>query len=106
MQSKNITSLVRKFQIKGSVRDARRAGRPVSATSVENLNKLQQSLLRTLQKSSSRLSLELAISNRSVRRMLKKLKIRPYIPRVLQSLDDGDQDKRFKFCETFMTKDN
>ena len=38
--------------------------------------------------------------------MLKKLKMRPYIPRVHQSLHDGDQDRRLQFCEIFMTKVN
>ena len=106
VQSRNITSLIRKFESTGSVNDAQRAGRPVVATSLEKSNELQESLLRTPQKSSRRFSVELAISDRSVRRMLKKLKMKPYIPRVLQSLHDGDQDRRLQFCEIFMTKVN
>ena len=106
VQSQNIKSLIRKFESTGSVRDAQRAGRPVVATSLEKSNELQELLLHTPQKSSRRLSAELAISDRSVCRILKKLKMRPYIPRVLQSLHDGDQDRRLQFCEIFLNKVN
>ena len=90
VQSRNIMSLIRKFERIGSISDVPRSGRPVSATSVEKSAELRESLLSTPQKSCRRLSSELGISDRSVHRILKKLKMRPYIPRVLKSLHDGD----------------
>ena len=66
---------------------------PVSATSVEKSAELRESLLSTPQKSCRCLSSELGISDRCVPRILKKPKMRPYIPGVLQSLHDGDQDR-------------
>jgi hypothetical protein len=30
--------------------------------------------------------------------------MRPYIPRLLQSLHDGDSDRRVEFCERFLAK--
>ena len=62
VQRRNIKSLIRKFESTGSVSDAQRAERPVVATSSEKSNKLQESLLHTPQKSSRRLSAELAIN--------------------------------------------
>ena len=41
VQSRNIKSLIRKFESTGSVRDAQRARRPVVATSLEKSNELQ-----------------------------------------------------------------
>jgi hypothetical protein len=32
------------------------------------------------------------------------MKMKPYIPRLLQSLHDGDSDKRREFCERFLAK--
>ena len=48
VQNRNIKSLVRKFESKGSVSDAQKAGRPVVATSSQKFNELQESLLHTL----------------------------------------------------------
>ena len=45
----------------GSVSDAQIGGRPVVASSLEKSNELQESLLRSLQKSSNSLPGELAI---------------------------------------------
>ena len=77
-----------------------------TAMSLEKSNELQKLLLHTPQKFSRRLSTELANSDRSVCRMLKNLKMRPYVPRVLQSLQDGDQGRRLQFRKIFMTKIN
>ena len=41
VQSRNIKSLIRKFESTGSVRDGQRAGRPVVATSLEKSIELQ-----------------------------------------------------------------
>ena len=106
MQSRNIKNLIRKIESTGNVSDAQRAGRPVVTTSLEKSNELQKLWLHTPQKSSRRLSAELAISDSIVPRMLKNLKMRLYVPRALQSLHDGDQDRQLRFCEIFMTKVN
>ncbi|XP_054449778.1 uncharacterized protein LOC129087027 [Pteronotus mesoamericanus] len=104
VQSRNITSLIRKFEATGSVHDAKRSGRRVSATTEEKAAELRASLLRSPQKSSKCLSGELGISDRSVRRLLDKMKMKPYIPRLLHSLHDGDSDRRVEFCERFLAK--
>ena len=66
VQGRNIKSLVNKFEITGSVNDAPRSGRPITATSDEKGERLCASLINSPQKSVRRLSCELEISRQSV----------------------------------------
>ena len=52
--------------------------------------------------SAKRASNELAISNTSTRRVIKQLKLRVYIPRLVQHLHEDDFDRRKEFCETMI----
>lgn len=47
-------------------------------------------------------SAELGISQRSVQRMLKKLKLKPYRPSLLQALHEDDTGRQLEFCETIL----
>ena len=51
VQGRNIKSLVNKFEITGSVNDAHRSGRPITATSDEKGERLCASLINSPQKS-------------------------------------------------------
>ncbi|KAK7024614.1 hypothetical protein SK128_014825, partial [Halocaridina rubra] len=51
VQSRCITSPIRKFEITGSVNDVPRSGRPVSATAIEKSDDLKESLVHTPWKS-------------------------------------------------------
>lgn len=47
-------------------------------------------------------SAELGIPQRSVQRMIKKLKLEPYRPSLLQALHEDDTDRQLEFCETII----
>lgn len=102
VQGRNIINLVQKFEDTGSVNDAPRSGRPLTATTNEKGDELIQALQRSPQKSSRRLSAEIGISQKSVLRLLHKRQLTPYIPRLFQALHDGDADRRLEFAERFM----
>lgn len=99
-----IRALATKFDTTGSIHDLPPPGRPATATSTEQRANLEASIARSPQKSSRRLSAELGVSQQSILRMLQQLKYRPYIPRLVHELCDGDQDKRVEFCEEFLQR--
>ena len=102
VQGRNIRSIVNKFELTGSVADAHRSGRPISATSDEKHDQLLASLQRSPQKSTRRLSLELGICQKSVVNLLRKNGFRPYKPRLVHALYDGDADRRLQYAEGFL----
>ena len=53
-------------------------------------------------KSHRRLSATLGISKSSIYVILKELKLKPYIPRLVQGLRDDDFDRRLEFCEQWL----
>lgn len=102
VQGRNIKQLVDKFEETGSVCDTVRSGRPTTATTDEMGDHLVENVNQSPQKSIRRLSAELNVSKSSVQRLLKKLNMKPYIPRLVHGLSDGDQDRRVEFAETFL----
>lgn len=101
-QGRNIKAIVYKFEETGSVADATRSGRPKLATCDAMGDRIVAAINRSPQKSTRRLSSELDISQSSVMRLLHQRKLKPYIPRLVQKLHDGDQDRRVEFCEKML----
>ena len=48
--------------------------------------------------------MELEISQSSVWRLCKRLKLKGYIPRLFHALHDSDQDRRVEFAEQFLLR--
>lgn len=96
-----VHKLHRKFSETGSVVDAPRSGRPKTVTTEENMQVVAQAFIEAPTKSARRTSLELEISDRSLRRMLETMKIRCYRPRLLHALTEDDPDRRLEFCEWY-----
>ena len=90
-----IHRLINKFEATGSVLDESRSGRPSTATTEQNLERIHQSLARSPQKSAHRLSVELGVSYSSVWRLLKEAKLHPFRPRLIEGawLDDHFPDR-------------
>ncbi|KAF5281728.1 hypothetical protein FQR65_LT14568 [Abscondita terminalis] len=91
-----------KFLRTGSVADAPRFGLPVSVTTNENMGTVALALVEQPNQSAVRLSGELQISDRSLRRMLKRMHYRVYRPRLVHALHEDDFDRRLEFCEWYL----
>ena len=103
-QGRNIRSIVEKFETTGSVATAKKSGRPKTATNVAKAEEVIRRLQSSPQKSTRRLSAEMEVSQSSVIRILHQKRWKPYIPRLLHALHDGDDDRRLQFCEEFLAK--
>lgn len=102
--SKTINALFSKWEESGSVCDAPRSGRPVSVTSAEAKNAVQQHFADHPSTSARRTSQQLDIPRRSLARLIKQLGLRHYIPRLVQELNEDDYDRRLQFCEEMLRK--
>ena len=101
-QGRNVKSIVEKFEETGSVSDLPKPGRRKSATDADQQAAIIQALQDSPQKSSRQLSRELGISRSSVLRILHGRGMRPYIPRLIHALHDGDDDRRIQFAEEIL----
>ena len=74
-----------------------------SVTTAENLALVREEVLKSpdVSKSHRRLSATLGLSSSSIYTILKELKLKPYIPRLCQALNEDDFDRRLEFCETW-----
>ena len=95
-------ALINKFNTTGSTADAPRSGRPISVTTEENRQLVQGAFSASPKKLARRASIELEISDRSIRRMLQALGMKPYKPNLLHALNEDDPDRRLQFCKTFL----
>ena len=100
VKGRNMKSLVQKFEATGSVADAPRSGRSLTATTEEMGDRILENLSRSPQKSTRRFSREFGISHVSIFKLLKQRRLKAYVPRLI--LDDGDSDKRAEFSELFL----
>ena len=89
LHGKTIKAIIDKFNETGSVKDAERSGRPITATTDAKADELFDSLIRSPQKSTRHLSLELEISHKSFHCLMKKMNLKPFIPRLIQAMHDG-----------------
>ncbi len=96
---KHVYKIVHKFERRGSVADAPKAGRPRSSRSDENVSSLHEMLLNSPEKSVRRSSSETGIPKTCVHDIIKKdLKLYPYKIQIMQSLNITDQVQRLDFC--------
>ena len=69
---------------------------------LENIQRVREEMCRRpeVSKSCRHVSATLDIPPTCVYRILKELKLKSYMPRLLQSLSEDDFDRRLQFCET------
>ena len=72
-------------------------------TTAENIKRVREEVLKSpdVSKSHRRLSAILGLSEHSIYVILKELKLKPYIQRLSQALNEDDYDRRLEFCETW-----
>ena len=100
--SKNILSLVQKFDETGSVADKPRSGRPRSVSTDNNRERVRAAFEENPGISARRASLELNLDRSSLRRMIKELGLKPYRPQLLHALSEDDPDRRCEFVDIFL----
>ncbi len=99
---KTISNIVQRFQETGSVEDLERTGRPLTGTSLENLESVKQTVTQSPKKSIRRGSAETGISRSSYHRSLQKLDLKAFRPQFVVELSDDDFDRRMEFCERML----
>jgi hypothetical protein len=95
-----ISRLVNRFRDTGSVQDRNRSGR-TSVLSVDSLDDIRQTLLRSPRKSLRKLSLQSGLSYGSVHKATKILKLYPYRVHVMHELKEPGKEKRLQCCRWF-----
>jgi len=81
------------------VANAPKSGRPKTSMTEEHLLTVKK------KKSTRRAAQELSLTRTSLRRLMLKLNLKPYRPRLLHGLLEDDPDRRLQFCE-IMRKPN
>ena len=92
-------SLVKKFDVTGTVEDLPRSCGLVETTTAGHQTELVALIMQILQKFSYRQPAECGVSPTSVRLMPKQENYRPYPSRIFHALNDCDHDKRVEVCE-------
>jgi len=100
---KTIREWYMKFQQSGCLCAAKRTGRP--GPSAETVECVRETFVRSPQKSTTRASRELQMSQSSVRRILRKrLRVKGYRVQLLQVLNPLDHNLRLRFCLDFQQR--
>lgn len=104
-----LLKLVRKFKRKGQVTNQNKSGsgRPRTARTAANIQRIQNKVQQSPKKSVRRISRELdpGIPRSSVHRILRQdLNFFPYHIQVKQSLSEGDKRERVLFCRTALAR--
>jgi hypothetical protein len=93
------------FDKTGTVSDLPRSGRPRTGRSEENIVMVSNKISQSPGKSTRRMSAETAISQSSVERILRDdLKLKSYVPCLVQELSEDDFDRRVEFAEEWIRR--
>lgn len=101
-----VIRLNRLFDETGSVCYRKKAGRPRSVRTQQNQKRVAEELARSPHKSKSqrRLSTTLGIKRTSIQKIMHDMKLHPYRPRLLNTLNEDDFDRRLEFAETWLCR--
>lgn len=100
---KTIVRVNKQFDETGSVQQKHSPGRPRTSRTSSNKEIIRQQINNNAKQSTRRLSMVSGISRTTVRRLLKDLKVRPYIPRLRISLSEDDFDRRMETCNNLLS---
>jgi hypothetical protein len=93
---------IRNIDVTGSISNASKSGRPVSATTQENEMLVSQAFTKSPPKSKQRASMELGIFRRPLSCLMQSLGLKMYRPRLLHGLLEDGPERRLQFCEVFL----
>ena len=100
---KTIHALSNRFEQYGTTLDSHHSGRPRTARSEENIARVRESVAESPKTSTRRRAQQLNISQRSLRRILKKdLHLFPYKIQLVQKLLSRDHNQRLKYSSVIL----
>ena len=102
--AKAVREVVEKFEREGTVLNLHRgrSGRPRTVRTQENREAVAEALQRSPRKSTRRASVELHISQRTILRLYRDLRLKPWRPRLVQKLLPDDTEKRLEFAQELL----
>ena len=96
---KLVSKTMKRYQELGNIQDRPRSGRPVTAVTHENVNKVRCRIRRSTEHLMRKMASDLGISPRSVRRIVEmKLGLRSYKINRAHFLDDRMKLQRLQKC--------
>nr|CAI5865735.1 unnamed protein product [Callosobruchus analis] len=99
-----IVRLVANFQQQGSVRNRPGAGRPRTACTAGNLERVRESVEESPETSTRRRSAQLQLKRRSLQRILATLHMFPYKIQLVQELKPADYQQRLDYAVALQQK--
>jgi hypothetical protein len=99
----SVRDICNKFDSTGTIKDVPRSGRPKTGRSEANIHAIHAKILSSPKKSTRRLESETDLSRATIHRILKNdLKLKCYIPTLVQELHDNDLKCRVDFAEKWL----
>jgi transposase len=99
-----VAKLIEKFEKTGSFSDKPRSGRPRTSATKAQPTWCWKLLQGVPPESTQRLAVESGVTRLSIVPILKKHKWHQYKMRMLQHVNENDQDRRMEFCEWAVNK--
>ena len=85
----------------GSVADIQQSRKPSTTTAAKKEDELAEAIHRSPQKSTQHFAMKL-ISKWGVLKLLKTVGMKPYIPQLLQALNECNPDQQMKLTKCFL----
>lgn len=101
-----ISAWIQKWRETGSIQNKKSTGRPRTACNLGNEERVRNAINNSPTRSVIRHAAVLGLTDRSTRRMLRKMKFHPYKVSVVQELSNQDKINRLNFCQNFMALHN
>ena len=98
--TQSIYAIRDKFDTDGTVTNKDRSGRKKTSSTEDNEMLVTLTFQNCSKTSTRRAALELSLPRTSQRRLMAKLHLRPYRPRLLHGLLEDDPDRRLQYCVT------
>ena len=100
---KSILCWVRSFRTTGSIMKQNSSGRPCTARTPENVDRVRASVLESPRRSTRLHTPTLGLSSRSLQHILKnELEFHPYKFMIVQKIYECDHNQRRLFCERML----
>lgn len=98
-ERRTVYNIVKRFKETGGTADRPRSGRPITATTPENVNKVRCRIRRNREQSMRKMAKELGVDEKSIRHIVRrKLRLRSYKIARVHFLNEAMKAKRLQKC--------